>query len=36
MIVRGRVERAEGVTNLVADRLARLPIRARTTSRNFR
>jgi error-prone DNA polymerase len=36
MIVRGRVERAEGVTNLVADRLERLPIRARTTSRNFR
>ncbi|MGH3386323.1 MAG: error-prone DNA polymerase, partial [Nocardioidaceae bacterium] len=35
LVVRGRVERAEGVTNLVADRLERLPINARTTSRDF-
>jgi error-prone DNA polymerase len=36
MIVRGRVERAQGVTNLVADRIERLPLAARTTSRDFR
>jgi error-prone DNA polymerase len=36
MVVRGRVERSEGVTNLVADRLERLLITARTTSRDFR
>jgi error-prone DNA polymerase len=36
LIVRGRVERADGVTNLVADGMQRLPLAARTTSRNFR
>ena len=35
LIVRGRVERADGVTNLVADGLQRLPLAARTTSRDF-
>jgi error-prone DNA polymerase len=35
LIVRGRLERANGVTNLVAERLDRLPIAARTTSRDF-
>jgi error-prone DNA polymerase len=36
LIVRGRLERAKGVTNLVADHLERLPLAARTTSRDFR
>ncbi|WP_432951249.1 error-prone DNA polymerase (plasmid) [Kribbella sp. CA-253562] len=36
LIVRGRLERANGVTNLVAERLERLPLAARTTSRDFR
>jgi len=35
LIVRGRVERADGVTNLVADGMERLPLAARTTSRDF-
>jgi error-prone DNA polymerase len=36
LIVRGRVERARGVTNLVADHVEQLPLAARTTSRDFR
>jgi len=37
MVVRGLVERSkEGVTNLVADRLEALPLRAKTSSRDFR
>jgi error-prone DNA polymerase len=36
MVIRGRIERSKGVTNLVADRLERLPLAARTTSRDFR
>ncbi|WP_369410590.1 hypothetical protein [Kribbella orskensis] len=36
LIVRGRLERANGVTNLVAGQLERLPLAARTTSRDFR
>ncbi|TDO50132.1 error-prone DNA polymerase [Kribbella sp. VKM Ac-2527] len=36
MIIRGRLERSQGVTNLVADKLERLPLAARTTSRDFR
>jgi error-prone DNA polymerase len=36
LIIRGRVERAKGVTNLVADHLERLPLAAKTTSRDFR
>jgi error-prone DNA polymerase len=36
LIVRGKVERANGVTNLVADHFERLPLAARTTSRDFR
>jgi error-prone DNA polymerase len=36
MLVRGRLERAEGVTNVVADRLEWLPLDARTKSRDFR
>jgi error-prone DNA polymerase len=35
LIIRGRVERAKGVVNLVADHLERLPLAARTTSRDF-
>ncbi len=36
LVVRGRLERAGGVTNLVADRLERLPLAAPTMSRDFR
>jgi error-prone DNA polymerase len=36
MIIRGRLERSQGVTNLVADKLERLPLAAKTTSRDFR
>ena len=36
LLVRGRLERAEGVTNVVADKLEPLPLPARTTSRDFR
>jgi error-prone DNA polymerase len=36
LVVRGRVEHSEGVTNLVADRLERLPVLGRSTSRDFR
>ncbi|MEU4389468.1 error-prone DNA polymerase [Kribbella sp. NPDC023855] len=36
MIIRGRLERSTGVTNLVADKLERLPLAAKTTSRDFR
>ncbi|MEU4395886.1 error-prone DNA polymerase, partial [Kribbella sp. NPDC023855] len=36
LIIRGRLERANGVTNLIADRLERLPMTARTQSRDFR
>ncbi|WP_336854570.1 error-prone DNA polymerase [Sinomonas albida] len=37
MVVRGILERSkEGVTNLVADRLEALPLRAKTSSRDFR
>jgi error-prone DNA polymerase len=36
LVIRGRVERAQGVTNLVADKIERLPLAARTTSRDFR
>jgi len=36
LIVRGKVERAGTVTNLVADHLERLPLAAKTTSRDFR
>jgi error-prone DNA polymerase len=36
LIIRGRVERAKGVTNLVADRLERLSLAAKTSSRDFR
>ncbi len=36
LIVRGRLERFQGVTNLVADGMERLPLAARTTSRDFR
>ncbi|MGH3358563.1 MAG: OB-fold nucleic acid binding domain-containing protein, partial [Nocardioidaceae bacterium] len=35
LVVRGTLERNEGVTNLLADRLERLPITARVTSRDF-
>ena len=36
MLVRGRLERAEGVTNVIADRLEPLPLDAKTKSRDFR
>lgn len=36
LVVRGRLERANGVTNLVADRLERLPLAVQTVSRDFR
>jgi error-prone DNA polymerase len=36
MLVRGRLERSEGVTNVIADRLELLPLGAPTRSRDFR
>jgi len=36
MLIRGRLERAEGVINIVADHLAPLPMPAKTVSRDFR
>ncbi|NKB41030.1 MAG: error-prone DNA polymerase, partial [Ilumatobacter sp.] len=36
MLIRGRLERAEGVVNIVADHLAPLPMPGKTTSRDFR
>lgn len=36
MVIRGTVERQEGVVNLVADRLEALPLRTPTRSRDFR
>jgi error-prone DNA polymerase len=36
LLVRGRLERAEGVTNVVADKLEPLPLSARVASRDFR
>jgi error-prone DNA polymerase len=36
LIITGRLERANGVTNLSAERLERLPLAARTQSRDFR
>lgn len=36
MLIRGRLERAEGVINIVADHLAVLPMPGKTTSRDFR
>jgi error-prone DNA polymerase len=36
MVIRGRLERSEGVVNIVADHLAPLPMPAPTTSRDFR
>jgi error-prone DNA polymerase len=36
LLVRGRLERAEGVVNLVAEQAERLSLRVQTTSRNFR
>ena len=36
MLVRGRLERSEGVTNVIAERLEPLPLRAATKSRDFR
>jgi error-prone DNA polymerase len=36
VIVRGRIERARGVTNLVAEQFQQLPLATRTTSRDFR
>ncbi|MGW5359499.1 error-prone DNA polymerase [Actinopolymorpha pittospori] len=35
LLIRGRLERAEGVTNLVAEKFARLPLNIRTMSRDF-
>jgi error-prone DNA polymerase len=36
LLIRGRLERAEGVTNLIAEQAERLPLRVYSTSRNFR
>jgi len=36
LLVRGRLERAEGVTNIVAERFGRLPLSAPLKSRDFR
>jgi len=36
MLIRGRLERSEGVVNIVADHLAPLPMPATTPSRDFR
>ncbi|MGA8112102.1 MAG: OB-fold nucleic acid binding domain-containing protein, partial [Actinocatenispora sp.] len=36
LLVRGRLERADGVVNLVADLLDALPLAVRSTSRDFR
>jgi error-prone DNA polymerase len=36
MLVRGRLERVDGVTNVIADRLEPLPLGAPTRSRDFR
>lgn len=36
LIIRGRVERSQGVTNLVADKIERLPIAMRSASRDWR
>ncbi|WP_449385298.1 error-prone DNA polymerase [Cellulomonas soli] len=36
LVVRGRIERADGATNLVAEHLAPLSLRVRTSSRDFR
>jgi error-prone DNA polymerase len=36
MLIRGRLERSDGVINIVAEHLAPLPLSGRTTSRNFR
>jgi error-prone DNA polymerase len=36
MLVRGRLERSEGVTNVIADKLETLPLSAPTKSRDFR
>ena len=36
MLVRGRLERSEGVTNVIADRIEALPLGAPTKSRDFR
>ena len=35
MLIRGRLERSEGVINVVAEHLAPLPLAATTTSRDF-
>jgi error-prone DNA polymerase len=36
LVVRGKLERYEGVVNVVAEHLEPLPLQATTTSRNFR
>jgi error-prone DNA polymerase len=36
MLIRGRLERSEGVVNIVADHLALLPMPANVRSRDFR
>jgi error-prone DNA polymerase len=36
MLIRGRLERSEGVVNIVADHLAPLPMPAEVRSRDFR
>jgi error-prone DNA polymerase len=36
LLIRGTLERADGVTSLIAEHLEQLPLTVRSTSRNFR
>jgi error-prone DNA polymerase len=36
LLIRGRLEKVEGVINVVAERITRLPLTAATRSRDFR
>ena len=36
LLVRGRLEKVEGVVNIVAERIELLPVHARIASRDFR
>jgi error-prone DNA polymerase len=36
LLIRGRLEREQGVVNVVAERLERLPLAMKKTSRDFR
>ncbi len=36
LVIRGMLERADGVINILAERIDRLPLGLRSTARNFR